>query len=159
MPAPSYAPDPATSLMRFPTFASVLDLIRANRDAHLTILVETYLRLAQYSPGRIEFTPAEGAPSDLAQNLSRKLQAWTGSRWAVTIVNGAISQTIAEERDAEEAKLKAASESHPLVRAVLDAFPEAKVTSVTSRAHIEAAAAEDALPEVGEEWDPFEEEL
>ncbi len=154
--ATALAVDPASALARFPTFASVLDLIRANRDAHLVILVETHIRLARYAPGRIEFTPAHDAPRDLAQNLGRKLQAWTGARWAVTVVNGAEAPTIAETRKVEEDALKAEAAEHPMVRAVIDAFPGAKIGRITSLATLEEAAAAEALPEVDEEWDPFE---
>ncbi len=154
--ATAIATDQASALARYPTFATVLDLIRANRDAHLVILVETHLRLARYAPGRIEFTPAHDAPADLAQNLGRKLQAWTGARWAVTVVNGAEAPTIAETRQAKEDALKAEAAAHPMVRAVIDAFPGAKIGRITSLATLEEAAAAEALPEVDEEWDPFE---
>lgn len=153
--APAVAP--GSALARYPTFATVLDLIRANRDAHLAILVETHVRLARYAPGRIEFTPAADAPPDLAQNLGRKLQGWTGARWAVTVVNGAEARTIAEDRDAEAAALQAKASEHPMVCAVLKAFPGARISSVTSHAERAEEAEAQALPEVDEEWDPFEE--
>ena len=151
------AEEAVSALARFPTFGTVLDLIRANRDAHLIVLVETHLRLARYSPGRIEFTPTDDAPPDLAQNLGRKLQAWTGARWAVSLVNGATAPTIAEERDAAETALRAEAAEHPMVQAVFAAFPGAEITSVTSHEAREEEAAETALEEVSEEWDPFEE--
>ena len=40
---------------------------------------------------------------------------------------------------------------------MLTAFPKARVASVKSTADIEHEAEEEALPEVDEEWDPFEE--
>lgn len=155
--AAAIATEPTSMLARYPTFASVLDLIRANRDAHLVILVENHLRLARYAPGRIEFSPTDDAPPDLAQNLGRKLQAWTGVRWAVSVANGATSLTIAEERDQETAALKAQAETHPMVQAVLTSFPGAKISTITSHDAREVQAAQEALPEIGEEWDPFEE--
>ncbi|MEM9031491.1 MAG: DNA polymerase III subunit gamma/tau [Pseudomonadota bacterium] len=155
--AAAIATEPTSMLARYPTFASVLDLIRANRDAHLVILVENHLRLARYAPGRIEFSPTDDAPPDLAQNLGRKLQAWTGVRWAVSVANGATSLTIAEERDQETAALKAQAETHPMVQAVLTSFPGAKISTITSHDAREVEAAQEALPEIGEEWDPFEE--
>jgi DNA polymerase-3 subunit gamma/tau len=163
VPAQSAATAPApqageeTALARFATFASVLELIRANRDVHLQILVETYVRLARYSPGRIEFEPADDAPRDLAQNLGAKLTAWTGARWAVSVVSEGGEPTIAELRGAAEQSLEAEARNHPLVKAVLEAFPGAKISKITSQTEIEEDAATAALPEVDEEWDPFEE--
>jgi len=51
------APD---ALARFAQFEDVVQLIRTRRDMKLLVEVENYLRLAKYSPGRIEFGCALG---------------------------------------------------------------------------------------------------
>jgi DNA polymerase-3 subunit gamma/tau len=147
-----------TALAQYPTFASVVALIRANRDIRLLVEIETTLRLASYQPGRIEYVPTDRAPKDLASRLGQRLQAWTGNRWAVSIVNEGGAKTIAEVRDAAEDALKAEARGHPLVQAVFDAFPKAKIVSIRSAAEIAAETAVEALPEVEDEWDPFEED-
>ena len=43
-----------------------------------------------------------------------------------------------------------------MVQAVLTAFPKSKITEIRTPDAIEAEAFTDALPEVDEEWDPFE---
>ena len=131
----------------------MLDLIQANRDMALKIEVERHVRLARYAPGRIEFTPADGAPRDLAARLGQRLQDWTGVRWAVSVVPGETAPTVAEARDAERRGDEAEARRNPLVQAVLAEFPGAKVTV---GAPVAAAAAAEALPAVDEEWDPFE---
>ncbi len=145
-------------LARYARFEQVVELIRANRDVQLLIEVETYLRLARYEPGRIEFEPAPGAPSGLAQKLGQRLQLWTGARWAVTVVSEGGEPSILEVRNAEQDALRAEAAEHPLVKAVLAAFPEAKITDIRAPETLEADAAEAALPEVEDEWDPFEED-
>ena len=107
----AHAPDSA--LARFPTFQHVVDLIRANRDVKLLVEVEGGVRLVSYRPGRIEFEPSENAASDLAQRLGSRLQSWTGVRWAVSVANSGGQPTIAETRDAEKARLKAAAAETP----------------------------------------------
>ena len=157
-PSAALATDPAEALARFPTFNHVVDLIRANRDVKLLVEVETGVRLASYQPGRIEFTPNDGAPADLAQRLGQRLQGWTGNRWAVTLVNGCDAQTIAETRDAADIARKAEAEAHPLVQAALAQFPKARISAVRSREELAQEAQADALEEVEDEWDPFEED-
>ena len=152
------AQDIDAALARFPSFDHVVDLIRANRDVKMLVEVETTLRLAAYQPGRIEFTPTEKAPADLAQRLGGKLQLWTGNRWAVSIVNGADAPTIAERRDAKENALREAAEDHPMMQAVRAAFPKARITAIRTPEQIAADAVQEALPEVEDEWDPFEED-
>jgi DNA polymerase-3 subunit gamma/tau len=146
------------ALARFPTFDHVIDLIRANRDVKLLVEVETGMRLAAYRPGRIEFVPAESAAHDLAQRLGQRLQLWTGNRWAVSVVNDGGAATIAEARDTAEAELKAKAEAHPMVKAVLSAFPKARITEIRSPDKLAAEAEAQALPEVEDEWDPFEDD-
>ena len=146
------------ALARYARFEDVVELIRAHRDVKLLVEVETGIRLARYQPGRIEFEPAPSAPADLAQRLGARLQAWTGNRWAVTLVNSGGAETIAELRDAEAIALTAEAASHPLVQAVLRAFPKSKITEVRTAAEQAQTAISEALPEVEDEWDPFEED-
>jgi DNA polymerase-3 subunit gamma/tau len=152
------AQDVDAALARFPTFEHVVDLIRANRDVKLLVEVETTLRLAAYQPGRIEFVPTDKAPRDLAQRLGHRLQGWTGNRWAVSVVNDGGAETIAEVRDARDTALKADAQAHPLMQAVLARFPQARITAIRTPEDIAAQAGEGALPEVEDEWDPFEED-
>ena len=144
------------ALAHYPTFEHIVELIRRHRDVKLLVEVETGVRLAAYQPGRIEFVPAKGAPHDLAQRLGSRLQAWTGNRWAVTLVNEGGGETIAEVRDIETNALRDKAQAHPLVQAVLMKFPGAKITDIRTPKAREAEAELEALPEVDDEWDPFE---
>ena len=146
------------SLARFPTFEHVVELIRSNRDVKLLVEVEGCVRLANYQPGRIEFVPTDNAPSDLAQRLGSKLQAWTGNRWAISVVSEGGQDTISEKNDAADLALKAKASAHPMVQAVMLAFPKSKITEIRTQNDIIARAQADALPEVEDEWDPFEED-
>ncbi|MEL7080072.1 MAG: DNA polymerase III subunit gamma/tau [Pseudomonadota bacterium] len=157
-PIAQLAPAVDQALARYPTFDHVVELIRANRDVKLLVEVETSLKLAAYQPGRVEFVPVENAPRDLAQRLGARLQTWTGNRWAVIVVNAGGGPTIAETRDAADLELKAEAEKHPLVQAVIAQFPKARIKSIRTAKDIMAEAVEEALPEVDEEWDPFEED-
>ncbi len=157
-PATALAAQPGEALSRYRTFAQVVELVRANRDAKLLIDVETGLRLVRYAPGRIEFEPAESAPPDLAARLSGALQRWTGVRWAVSVVSEGGRPTIAEDRDAEAADLRRRAMDHPMMKAVVAAFPEARIVDIRTPEQIAAEAAQDALPEADDDWDPFAEE-
>ncbi len=154
--APVQAVATDQALARYPSFDHVVEVIRANRDVKLLVEVETGLRLAAYQPGRIEFTPTDTAPQDLAARLGSALQRWTGNRWAVSIVNGCDAATIAEKRDAAALALRAEAEGHPLVKAARAAFPSATISAIRTPEAAAAEAEADALPEVEDEWDPFE---
>ena len=146
------------ALQHYARFEDVVALIRYHRDGKLLADVETDLRLVSYQPGRIEFEPTDRAPKDLSQRLGQRLQAWTGSRWVVTVVSSGGEKTIDEVRNAAQYALEEEAQAHPLVQAVIASFPKAKIKNILTEADKAQDALEDALPEVDEEWDPFDED-
>ncbi|MCA0044382.1 DNA polymerase III subunit gamma/tau [Celeribacter litoreus] len=154
--APAQAPDVA--LARFTSFESLVDLVGEHRDMKLKIDMETHMRIAAYKPGFIEFEPAGDAPADLAQRLQSRLHAFTGHRWGVTIAKAPKgTTTIREVKDAAQRALEEEAKQHPMVAKVFELFPGAKIAEIRTPEAIAAAAATDALQEVEDEWDPFEE--
>ncbi len=149
-------PAPETALGRFAAFESVVELIRANRDVQLLLEVEETLRLVSYAPGRIEFAPTDGAAPDLAQRLGRRLQSWTGVRWTVSVRGSGGGETMAERRDARRNEMQTQAREHPLVQAVLDVFPGARIDV---REPEPAAAGDGDGRADGDDadWDPIEE--
>ncbi|MDE3238509.1 MAG: DNA polymerase III subunit gamma/tau [Paracoccaceae bacterium] len=154
--ATALAQAPDTALARFARFEQVVELIRTHRDVKLLIEVETTLRLVHYAPGRIEFQPTDAAPKDLAARLAQRLQAWTGARWGVSVVSTGGAPTIAEERDKDRLQAMEEARRNPLVQAVFAAFPKARITDIRTPEALAQEAAAEALPEVEDEWDPFE---
>lgn len=143
-------------LQVFVSFDQVVELIREKRDMKLLYEVEQGLRLVRYAPGRIEFQPTPEAPPDLAAQLGARLQMWTGARWGVSVVNEGGAPTLAETRDAARRMAEAEAMENPLVQAVLTAFPGARISEIRTPEAMAAAAQAEALPEVEDEWDPFE---
>jgi DNA polymerase-3 subunit gamma/tau len=82
------------------------------------------------APGRLEIRPLPAAPRDLAGQLGALLQEATGSRWTITLSNAEGEPTLAEQGRAAEASRLALAQSHPLVQAVLAAFPGASIEAV-----------------------------
>lgn len=155
--ATALAVAPEMALARFATFAAVIELIRANRDVKLLMEVENHLRLVHYAPGRIEFEPTHDAPRDLAATLSQRLQSWTGARWGVSVVSEGGQPTIAEVRGAAYLQAKDDAMQNPTVLAIFAAFPGAEITAIRTPEETRSMAATTALPEIEDEWDPFEE--
>ncbi|MDO6727555.1 DNA polymerase III subunit gamma/tau [Cognatishimia sp. 1_MG-2023] len=152
------APQAVTALAQYATFDHVIELIRGKRDGKLLMDVEADVRLVSYRPGRIEFQPTEKAPQDLAQRLGQRLTHWTGTRWVVSLANEGGAETIVEKRNAADNAIKAEAMAHPLVQAVIEVFPKAKITDIKTQQELTQEAFAEALPEVEDEWDPFEEE-
>ncbi len=152
------APAQNTALARFARFEQVVALIRANRDMQLLVEVEDTLRLAKYTPGRIEFQMTDKTPRDLASRLASRLQSWTGARWGVSLVGTGGGKTIAETRAAARDDLQGQALAHPMVREVLKHFPNAEIREV--RTDMDAPV-DNVVPidpeDTPDDWDPFEE--
>ncbi|SEK77837.1 DNA polymerase III subunit gamma/tau [Pacificibacter marinus] len=157
--ATALAVAPDESLARYGRFEDVVELVRHHRDAKLLIEIENHVRLAKFSPGRIEFEPAHDAPQDLAARLASRLHAFTGVRWGVTIAKAPEgTKTIFEVNNAAKIALEAQARAHPIVAKVFELFPDAKIAKIRTPEAIALEAAADALPEVEDEWDPFEDD-
>jgi DNA polymerase III subunit gamma/tau len=140
------------TLQRLQSFDQLAELIRQS-DVLFLMDIERYVRLVHYAPGRIEFQPTEDAPRELAARLKHRLQGLTGAQWGISVVSSGGGPTLAEQKNADLIADHAAAAALPLVQAVLAAFPGARVVEVRDPA---AMAAAEALPEVEDEWDPFE---
>ncbi|MGB0506141.1 MAG: DNA polymerase III subunit gamma/tau [Pikeienuella sp.] len=165
--APAPRPEPAprassAALAIYQSFDQIVALIRERRDMKLLTEVKSYLGLAHFSPGRIDFQPAPGAPPSLAQELGAKLGQWTGARWMVSVVQTGGQPTITAALQAERSAAEEDAKTNPLVAAVLDIFPGAKITELRDLAAIEEVPPpppeyddEDALDDDWSPVDPF----
>jgi DNA polymerase-3 subunit gamma/tau len=63
-------------------------------------------------------------------DLSRKLEQWTGRRWTVIVSNEAGQPTLREQNEAAKNQRERAAESDPRVQEVLARFPGAKLVEV-----------------------------
>ena len=99
--------------------------------------------LVRFAPGRLELRVRPEAPRDFAAQLAGLLGEATGTRWAIALSNAEGEPTLAEQGRAAEASRRDLARSHPLVQAVLAAFPGATIEAVRDA----AADAYGLLPE------------
>ena len=109
------------------------------------------------TPGRLELRPLPAAPRDLAGQLGALLQEATGQRWTIVLSQAEGEPTLAEQGRAAEASRRAVAQSHPLVQAVLAAFPGSSIEAVrdaTADAYGLGGAMTPAAPEELPEAEP-----
>ena len=113
------------------TFADVIALAGAQREAKLKVHLEEHVSLVRFDPaGSIELHLLPGAPKELANDLREKLNAWTDRRWMVALSKTAGAVPVGQaQREREAAEIREIAK-HPAVAAVLKQFPDAHVTSV-----------------------------
>jgi DNA polymerase-3 subunit gamma/tau len=121
--------EPPPSLPDPRSFAEVVALVGARRDAKLKVHLEEHVSLVKFdaTAGSIDLFLLAGAPPQIANELREKLIAWTQRRWVVMLSKTAGARPIGEVRRETEAAELESVKSHPAVKAVLDEFPDAKI--------------------------------
>ena len=85
-------------------------------------------------PPLIELRVRPQAPRDLGAKLSALLEERTGRRWTIALTNAPGEPTLAEQAATAEAGRRLMARSHPMVVAILDAFPGATLDQVRDEA-------------------------
>jgi DNA polymerase-3 subunit gamma/tau len=70
------------------------------------------------------------AARTLINDLSRKLEQWTGRRWTVIVSNEPGQPTLRSQSELQKSQRERAAEADPRVQEVLARFPGAKVVEV-----------------------------
>ena len=150
------APAPETAALPL-NFDALIEYIREKKDALLLTDVKRGVRLVSYAPGRIDYQPSADAPEDLAGRLIQSLTRWTGQRWIVTVSDEPGADTYDEIHQREIRSLEERVRQNPLVKAGLDAFPDAEIRVIPRmrRTGNEDVAAPD---ELGDDDDLFGED-
>jgi DNA polymerase-3 subunit gamma/tau len=126
------------------SFKDILALAAEKRDIKLKSDLERYVRPIRVSPGQFELALEPGAHPGLANEIARKLEAFTGTRWMVLVAKeGGEKPIAAQAKESRDSLFRAASE-HPDVQAVLRKFPGAEIIEVRApEAPSPAAMSED----------------
>ena len=158
MAAPLPAPlqtQPAAMPVDAPRLASLRDvaaLLADQREATLHGHLVHSVHLVRLAPGVIELRPQPDAPRDLAARLSAALLKATGTRWTIAVSKEQGEPTLAEQAASHDRARRSTAADHPLVRAIMEAFPGATIDAVHDSAADAyglpaAPAAEPEMPE------------
>jgi DNA polymerase III subunit gamma/tau len=126
-PAPQAQSEPAR---RIASFLELVALAAEKRDLLTKTALEADVRLVRLEDGRLEVALERDAARTLVNDLSRKLEQWTGRRWTVIVSNEKGQPTLREQSLVEKSQRERTAEADPRVREVLARFPGAKVVEV-----------------------------
>jgi DNA polymerase III subunit gamma/tau len=126
-PSPEVQAAPARRIASFPELVAMAG---EKRDLLTKAALEADVRLVRIEDGRLEVALERSAARTLMNDLSRKLEQWTGRRWTVIVSNEAGQPTLREQNEAAKNQRERAAESDPRVQEVLARFPGAKLVEV-----------------------------
>ncbi len=127
-PPPAAAPTPPPPSLR--SWREVVAFVATQREATLHGHLRHCAHLVRFAPPVIELRLEPQAPRDLSQRLAAILIEATGTRWTIAVVREPGEPTLAEQAGALDAERSREAEAHPLVQAILAAFPGAKLGPV-----------------------------
>jgi len=116
------------------SWAEAVRLFADNREAILHAQLERSVHLVSFEPGHIEIRPEADAPRDLANRMGSLLSGWTGRRWVISVSDAEGEPTLRLQRVLREEGERHEAARHPLVQAVLQAFPGATIEAVRALA-------------------------
>jgi len=136
MPEPSPSPaqvpqtEPTASAPRLDSFEDVVALLKHRREGLLHANLYRNAHLVRFERGRIELHKTDRFPSELLGQLGQLLTQWTGERWVVLHSEESGAETLYERDQAVEQARRVEAARDPVVKAVLEAFPDATVAKV-----------------------------
>ncbi len=115
------------------TMGDVVQVLENTGAMVLATHVSMYAHPVKIKDNTIEFRPAENAPPRLSQDLSQSLKAATGERWIVSISDQIGEPTLAQIADKVEADLRADILVQPLIKNIVNLFPNAELKEITKK--------------------------
>jgi DNA polymerase-3 subunit gamma/tau len=126
--------EPETPTVALGSFEQLIAFVAEKRDISTKMTLERDVRLVRFEDGQLDIAVQPNAPKTFVHDLQRKLTAWTGKRWIVVVSKEQGAPTLRAQADARQAEVERDVQSDPLVQAVLNRFPGAKVVAVTQNA-------------------------
>ncbi len=127
-PASQAAQAPATPAVTHPaSFAALVDALDDGGKRILAEDLRAKVGLIACEPQRLVLKPARPLGPDWSRDLGAALKALTGETWQVALEDGTAQPTLYEQAAAEQARERQAVLNRPLVKATLDAFPDAEL--------------------------------
>ena len=115
---------------RLSSFRDVAAFVQEQREAMLHAHLLHSVHLVRFAPPVIEMRTQPEAPRDLAPRLAALLSEAAGVRWTIALSTAPGEPTLAEQGNAADAVRREEAADHPLIRAIMAAFPGARIDSV-----------------------------
>jgi DNA polymerase-3 subunit gamma/tau len=129
--------------MSINSFAEIVALCGEKRELVLKHALEANVSPISVVDGRMEIALTPEADQSVASKLSQKLKEWTNRPWLVTVSKQKANDTIRLQRDREAQNKLDKAMQDPSVKAIIAAFPGARLVN-------EKSLVDDELP--AEQW-------
>ena len=125
-------PPPAPTASAAPvTFNDLIDRIEQLGRRILALQLRDQVGLVSFAPGEIVLRPLRPLGPDFPRELAASAKEVTGSTWSVSFTDAGGEPSLQQQEQMAEEKMRAAVLEEPNVRALIDAFPDATLESIS----------------------------
>ncbi len=118
-----------------PEWAELVERMDHSGQMHVAEIMRSRMRVIELGADRLIFEQADNFPDDPGPEVREALFELTGKRWVVEKGQGQevrqAQPTVREQAEAEAKAAREATLSDPLVKAALEAFPDAELIETT----------------------------
>ena len=127
------APGAAAPAARQEVPATFEALVKQLWDANQALVadeMEHLVRPVRYAPPELDFQPIRPMDRETIDRMKQAIDGVTGLRWQISAVGGDAQPSLAEQKAAVEEAAKNAILSTPVLKAAMEAFPNAELLPV-----------------------------
>jgi DNA polymerase-3 subunit gamma/tau len=137
LPAPAPVPastPPAEPALALPaTFGQLVDLLEGKGKAIRAVQLRGHVGLISFGSGELVLKPLQPLGANFARELEADLKIATGTPWRVMLGDGEAEPSLAAQERMDEERARDAILREPSVAAVLSAYPDATLESVSAK--------------------------
>ncbi len=127
--APSSAPSAASPA----DFAGLIAAIEAGGKKLIALQLHDYVGLVSFAPGELVLKPLKPLGADFTRDLAAAAKDATGQAWQVRLTDEPGAPSLQQQSAMAEERARADILDEPSVRALLEAFPDATLDTVTQK--------------------------
>lgn len=120
------------------TLEAITDLCEAQGEFIMASFIRRHMRPVLVEAGRIDVQLTQDADDRMLANLAKSLGGWTGRQWLISLKHEGGMPTIEEAQAQAQQAIFDKAATEPLVGAVLDTFPSAKISAVNENTDTQA---------------------
>lgn len=120
------------------TLEAITDLCEAQGEFIMASFIRRHMRPVLVEAGRIDVQLTQDADDRMLANLAKSLGGWTGRQWLISLKHEGGMPTIEEAQAQIQQAIFDKAATEPLVGAVLDTFPSAKISAVNENTDTQA---------------------
>ena len=125
--------DNKTTLAEVNTFEDLVEIFKIKGELLLHAQLLSCVHLISFEKGKLEISISGNTNNNIAKDISKFLNNWTGEDWVISIVDDQGTETLDHKNERKAQEEIENTKNTPEMQKVLKAFPNAELKSVNDK--------------------------